>query len=287
MMQKIRQIIAAIVFVLSTLYICGISGFLPEWLNPKILVEIQLIPAILSASFVTVIALIALTFIIGRVYCSAICPLGIFQDLVMRLSKWIKKKRKIKRAKPHYAQANNVLRYSILLLTALFLLFGSTYLVLLLDPYSIFGRFSAAILTPIITFVNNIFASVGNTAGNYTFNFKEYHLPTFAVLSTVILTIGTIVYLDIKYNRLWCNTLCPVGTALGLASRFSLFRITINNDKCVDCKACARTCKSNVIDHLNDYKVDHSRCVSCFNCIDSCKKDALSLSVIKKRATND
>lgn len=266
----------------STLYICGIVGFLPQWLNLQVLIDIQLVPAILSASIATIIALTALTIILGRIYCSAICPLGITQDLIIRLSQWIKKKRKIKRSKTYYKKPKNTLRYIILAASTLFLIFGSSYLLLLLDPYSIFGRISASFLTPIVTWVNNIVAHFTNAAGNYTFTHRDYHWPSVAVLSSVIVTFGTIIYLNTKHQRLWCNTLCPVGTLLGIISRFSVFRIEINNDTCVDCKACAKTCKSNTIDNTNNYKVDHSRCVSCYNCIDACKFDALHLSPTHK-----
>lgn len=282
-MRLLRQVIASIILLVSTLYLCNIAGFLPEWINPKLVIDIQLIPAILSASIVSLVALAAITFLLGRFYCSAICPLGISQDLIIRFSNWVKKKRKTKRSKKYYKKPRNILRYSTLTIAIIALLLGSSYVILLLDPYSIFGRISTVILTPIITFINNIIAHFTNNAGNYTLTHRDYHLTNLAVLLTTFITFGTIIYLNIKHSRLWCNTLCPVGTFLGIFSRFSIFKISIDNDKCVDCKACAKGCKSNTIDNTNNYIVDHSRCVSCYNCIDACKFDALKLSIIKSK----
>lgn len=286
-MRKARQVIASIVLLVSTLYICNIAGFLPQWLRADFLIDIQLIPAILSASIASLIAIAALTFLLGRIYCSAICPLGIMQDLIIRLSNWTKKKRKAKRSKYYYTKPHNILRYAILALSVIFLVFGSSYLLLLLDPYSIFGRISALITTPVITLINNVIAHFTNAAGNYNFTTKDFRWTSIAVILTTLTTFGVIVYMNIKHSRLWCNTICPVGAFLSLFSRFSLFKIDINANTCVDCKACAKACKSNTIDNLNNYTIDHSRCVSCYNCIDACKFDALKLSPIYKSKIND
>ena len=281
-MHRARQIIASLVLLLSTVYICNIAGFLPSWLNPKFLIDIQLVPAILSASIASLAVIAALTFLLGRIYCSAICPLGITQDLIIRFSSWIKNKRKTKRSKIYYKSPRSILRYTVLAISVLTIIFGSSYLLLLLDPYSIFGRISALVLTPVITLINNALAYITNAAGNYTFATKKFHWTNIAVILTTITTFGTIVYLNIKHNRLWCNTICPVGTFLGIFSRFAIFKIHIDTNKCVDCKACAKQCKSNTIDNTNNYRIDHSRCISCYNCIEACKFDALKLSPIHK-----
>ena len=282
-MRKARQVIAGIVLLTSTLYICNIAGFLPQWLSPKFLIDLQLVPAILSASVASLIAIAALTFLLGRIYCSVLCPLGITQDLIIRLSQWIKRKRKIKRSKIYYKAPRNILRYGILALSIITLLLGSSYLILLLDPYSIFGRISTLIISPFTTLINNIIAHFTNAANNYTLVTKDFRWTSLAVIISTVTTFGIIIYLNIKHSRLWCNTICPVGTLLGLFSRFSLFKIEIDNNTCVDCKACAKVCKSHTIDNLNSYTVDHSRCISCYNCIEACKFDALHLSPSIKR----
>ena len=281
-MRRARQVIATFIFTISTIYICGLSGLLPEWLDAKFFVNIQLVPALLSASVATLIGLTALVFLLGRFYCSAICPLGIAQDLIMRSSKWIQKKRKIKAPRAKYRQAHNILRYGLLAATTLVLILGSSYLLILLDPYSIFGRISAVVLNPIINLINNSIAHFTNAAGNYTLTNQAYQWSNIAAIATTIITFGTIIYLNIKHKRLWCNSICPVGTLLGLFSRFAIFKIHIDLNTCTNCKACAKSCKSDTIDYLNNYKIDYSRCVSCYNCIDACKFEALQLSSTRK-----
>ena len=47
------------------------------------LAQLQLVPAILKGSIFIVIALIILTVIFGRIYCSVICPFGLLQDILI------------------------------------------------------------------------------------------------------------------------------------------------------------------------------------------------------------
>ena len=50
----------------------------------------QFLPALLAVNVGVVSVLLVLTLLFGRVYCSVICPLGVFQDVVS----WIAGKRK-------------------------------------------------------------------------------------------------------------------------------------------------------------------------------------------------
>ena len=49
----------------------------------------QFLPALLAVNVGVVSVLLVLTLLFGRVYCSVICPLGVFQDVVS----WIAGKR--------------------------------------------------------------------------------------------------------------------------------------------------------------------------------------------------
>jgi ferredoxin len=77
-----------------------------------------------------------------------------------------------------------------------------------------------------------------------------------------------------RHGRLFCNSLCPVGTLLGLVSRFSLFRVAIDQGKCNLCARCSVQCKAECI-HLKSMRVDFDRCVACFNCIPACPESGI------------
>ncbi|HPN99970.1 MAG TPA: 4Fe-4S binding protein, partial [Opitutaceae bacterium] len=116
-------------------------GLVPHRLGHA-LASVQLVPAALGAaagltlSVIALLAVLALTLALGRVYCSAICPLGIFQDIVSRLARLVgPKKRFLRHAKPL-----SWLRYGLLGATLLAVLAGWSGVALaLLDPYSNYG----------------------------------------------------------------------------------------------------------------------------------------------------
>lgn len=109
-------------------------------------------------------------------------------------------------------------------------------------------------------------------------------LPTFLV---ALATLVVLVVLAWRNGRTYCNTICPVGTVLGFISRYSLYRVTIDTDKCNSCGLCARQCKAACI-NSKEHKIDGSRCVACMNCLDTCRKNALTYAPVwktKKQAT--
>lgn len=90
-------------------------------------------------------------------------------------------------------------------------------------------------------------------------------------------TLIVVVVLAWKGGRTYCNTICPVGTVLGLLSRYSIFRPVIDAGKCTSCSLCSRRCKASCIDFKN-HKIDYSRCVACMDCLDVCNKGAISFT---------
>lgn len=245
--------------------------------------SVQWIPALLSFNLVVIGILLALSLLFGRIYCSSICPLGVFQDIINWKSRFFRKKKK--KLRFNYAKPQNILRYSVLAATVLLFIFGSSFLVILLDPYSTFGRIVTQLIRPLFISVNNVIAAAMSNMGNYSL-YKVEQLAfvplAFGIALAFMLAVSV---LALKYGRLYCNTICPVGTALGFLSRISLFRITINESKCTRCGACEKKCKSECIDS-DAMKVDNSRCVSCFNCLSTCKRNGLKYeSRFKKHET--
>ena len=88
------------------------------------------------------------------------------------------------------------------------------------------------------------------------------------------MTFAILAFLSWKWGRIWCNSICPVGSLLGLVSRFSLFAPVIDTDKCRNCGLCGRRCKSSCIDTSN-HRIDYSRCVACMDCISTCRDGAI------------
>lgn len=268
MLRKIRIALSSVIFLLLTIYILDFSGNLPSSLH--VLAQIQLIPALIGLHAGVLIFLVLLTLVFGRIYCSAICPLGYLQDIVNRISLKFQKKKRFK-----YKKSLTWLRWGVVAITLISFLFGLTFMVGLLDPYSAFTRITTHIFRPVYLAGNNLLEWIFSSFGNHTFYKMSVYLLSVSSLVVALLTLVTVGIMSAINGRDYCNTICPVGTTLGYMSKFSLLKVRIDEDKCNSCGTCGRKCKASCIDTKN-HKIDYSRCVDCFDCIDVCSQSAMS-----------
>lgn len=121
MLRKIRLTFAMICFVLITLLFLDFTGTLHGWFGW--LAKIQFLPAVLALNVGVILFLVILTLVCGRIYCSVICPLGVFQDILAWLGRQPKKRRKLPYSKIIYyinQQVTNIwYKYDILLYNTL------------------------------------------------------------------------------------------------------------------------------------------------------------------------
>ncbi len=273
MLRKIRIALAAVFFVGITLLLIGIGS---EWFGW--MAKLQFLPSMFALNLAVVLGILLLTLLLGRLYCSVICPLGVFQDIVIRLRrayascmtksqarkfKSLKDKGVSPLPKPRkfgndfkYRPEKTVLRYAILVALLISVLCGIQLAISLVAPYSAYGRLVSGI------------AGLVSGAGVAP-----------ALLVVAGLTFVLIVFYAWCGGREWCNTICPVGSILGLVSRFSLFRPVIDKSKCISCGKCVKKCKSACIDG-NAHKIDMSRCVVCFDCIGNCSEGAIKYKFV-------
>ena len=78
MLKIIRVALAWIFWIGITLLFLDFTGTLHAYLGW--MAKVQFLPALLALNVGVVLAMVLLTLVFGRVYCSVICPLGIFQD---------------------------------------------------------------------------------------------------------------------------------------------------------------------------------------------------------------
>ncbi|MDR2836426.1 MAG: 4Fe-4S binding protein [Bacteroidales bacterium] len=268
MLKKIRVILAIIFFSLITFIFLDFADLLPKEFS--VLAKIQFVPAALSLSWIILGIILLLTILFGRIYCSIICPLGVFQDI----SNWFSKKI-IKKKKYNYRKQKTILRLVILGLVIISLFFIDTLFLEFLDPYSAYGRIIYNVFKPIYVAGNNLLETIFTNFGIYTFYKEPIFIASIFAFITGIITFLTIGFLSFFYGRTWCNTICPVGTILGFLNKISILKIRINEEKCNKCSLCAKKCKAFCI-NPKESKIDHSRCVNCFNCINVCKQNAIS-----------
>ena len=90
--------------------------------------------------------------------------------------------------------------------------------------------------------------------------------------------VGIMLAFHLKDNRAFCKYICPITVFLKISSYFSLLRVKVDVDKCVDCGKCIKSCPMDV-DMLDGSRKreNGTECILCLNCIDNCTKDALKL----------
>lgn len=179
-----------------------------------------------------------------------------------------------------YHKPHSILRYIILIATGLLFALGLAWPLTLLDPYSLFGKIASQFFGSIEIFLNNALANIFPNSIPYL---KYTSIATVSFIYGTIALI-TLILFSAAHGRLYCNTICPVGTLLGLIGSKSLFQIRIDSNACKHCNACAKNCKSNCID-IKGQKVDTERCVVCFNCLQHCKFGALHYSLRRPAAS--
>lgn len=198
------------------------------------------------------IAWLIITLLLGRVYCSTACPMGVLQDIAAWLAK-----RLCHRGKGFYRfQPGDWRLRGIIALLVIISATGDSRtrdVALYSDPYSL------------------VVMSSG------------WYVGLLGMLAALMITVAIMV-IAWRTGRTFCNTICPVGTALGAVSQFSLMQLDINPDLCVGCGACEQECKSSCVNAMQ-HTIDHSRCVMCMNCAAVCPNDAIKYRVGKHRLT--
>jgi polyferredoxin len=273
MLKRIRIIVAVFFLAALTLLFLDYTGTVHAYLGWC--AKIQLIPALLNFHLAAAAIFVIITLLIGRFYCSAICPLGIFQDVISRLTNIGKKNRF------NYRPSRKplvILRFVLLAVFLAALATGISVITALLEPYSAFGRMVSQIFGPVYQWGNNVLAGFAERSGSYAFYSVDVWMKSAAALIVAISTFVIVGVFAWKSGRGYCNTVCPVGALFGIVTKFSLIKPSVDKEKCNSCGLCAKNCKASCIDSVNK-EIDYLRCVFCFNCIAICPKKSVTFSL--------
>ena len=252
------RIILAILFFLAALTFLFISrGVHPM----SVLAErVQVIPSAIAVCMGVTAFWFVATLLFGRVYCSTVCPVGTLSDICMTL-----RRRVLRRGKPFRYRARFQARNELFIGYLICLLLGLGAVPFIMEPWNIM-RNVASTVNPSATAATWQTLSIGMGAG----------------VAAGVITIAVIVVWSFFRGRDFCNSICPLGTAMGLLDNHTLFHIEIDPDKCVSCMKCEEGCRSSCI-KVSSRQVDNSRCVRCFSCLDSCPSDAIRFQISRNR----
>jgi polyferredoxin/Pyruvate/2-oxoacid:ferredoxin oxidoreductase delta subunit len=219
------------------------------------------------------------TLFLGRIFCNWICPYGILNQFTGWLFGGRKPKARI--------EAN---RYRRLYEVKYYILIGfivaamlHTLQIGLLDPICLLQRSFTVAILPALTAaaggLSNAAGAVGLTRVAETLGrFGDPKLHQFGWVIGFILFF--LVGMNLAIPRFFCRVLCPLGATLGVLSRFSIWRIERDPNKCINCDSCLRNCEGACDPHTQLRK---SECFVCFNCIEDCSRGALSFTFLPPR----
>lgn len=282
MLKYLRIAVEVVVFLLIVALFVDFSGTIAPFAGW--LAKIQLLPAVLSLNVLVLVLLVIATLLFGRLYCSIVCPLGMFQDIFAAIGL-----KTVRRNKYSFRKENPWLRGAVLIVYIVMLVLGMASIASIIEPYGAFGRMATNLQGFIHRGFNNILAANSEHENNYDYYMVTNQILSWTVFGIASCTFVVLALLSFFFGRWWCSNICPVGTTLSLFSRFSLFRPVINTSKCNGCQLCARNCKASCI-NPKEHTIDMSNCVVCFDCINNCRQGAIKYKVRsfgKKTATVD
>ncbi|MEW6360278.1 MAG: 4Fe-4S binding protein [Planctomycetota bacterium] len=218
----------------------GVEAYLPisSLMSLTYLAKTGIANRVHPAGLVLFMLILALTLLIGRGFCSWVCPIGTLAEYAHRIGR--------------RALGRNLWMPWWLDIP----LRGIKYVVLAFFIYFIF-RMSADGLRHFIYGPYNRIADV-----------KMYLF--FANISrTTLATLITLGILSIIFQNFWCRYLCPYGALLCLCSAPSPLAIRRAEEKCIACGKCARACPNRVpVDAKR--RVGSTECTMCFSCVEVC-----------------
>ncbi len=100
----------------------------------------------------------------------------------------------------------------------------------------------------------------------------------------VILIVFAVVLPFMTNRRWWCDVICPVGSALALFHKISLFRIKIDKVKCNECMDCVQECRTFAMtpQGVEKGEPNSGNCIRCGRCIEACPEEAIDITLLGK-----
>src|SRR4051794_36231029 len=280
--------------------------------TPLVAVATALTTHTIYRNLVWGLVIIAITMMLGRVWCNWMCPFGILHHLFGYIGNRRNTKQMIEvnRYRKIYA-----IKYYIL---AAMIAMASLWMIptAIDSPGKIWQAYNGAELRQ--TGVSRVFAAVGSGIARSA----EEHKPgnsslQIGLLDPIALTVRSLttsvlptvnkatesvytepreywqawivglIFLGFLFANWWiprffCRAICPLGALLGIFSRFSLWRIDRDPVRCTDCDLCIKSCEGASDPHADLRK---SECFVCLNCIEDCPHDALSFRFLPRKAS--
>ena len=197
------------------------------------------------ASLVGILVPVILATLLGRVFCSWICPVTFILELIDRFRKWISGKKYLRNS---LIFARQVLWYTLLAELLVSMVLGAPLFVFLSPP-----------------------GLVGREIMMLVFFHKM------AIEGVVLLLV---LGLELVTRRCFCRSFCPLGGLLALLGKKRRLKVMPLPDHCVSCGKCEKTCPMGLNPRLGEGMSAY--CWNCGDCLDACRTGALAFRWLEK-----
>lgn len=224
---------------------------IPQVLMPFIITKNIVFPARISGHYAAISSMIFIwlftTLLIGRGWCSWVCFYGGWEEGFRQIGK----KRKL-----------NILSKNKEIREFQFGFFGFIVLASICEMSAVYCQwFCPFKLVTEFSPINSVTSLI-------------------AAVLFIGLFLGLVVVMPIlTKKRTQCSSLCPFGAFASLTDGISMFKIKIDNDKCIGCMKCANTCPFSAIDikTIQEKKgKPELTCAKCGECVSVCPQKAIS-----------
>lgn len=254
-LRLIRLIAAVLFFGATVAYFCLPRETVPAIDNLK---RLQPLHLTLGATAGASVVWLLITLVWGRIYCSTVCPVGTLIDGVV----WVRRRVPALRRPFRYKHPSRV-RIHLLFIYLCCVAAGLSLVPLVIHPFHIMG---------------NMLLPFGGTHPLW----MQYGMGMVLGMTIGLVSLLIIVPYALWCGRDFCNVVCPLGIAMGYASRISAFRVAIDPDRCRSCGRCEDGCSASAIKVAGRH-VDNSRCVRCFRCVANCPAGAIRYTMDRHR----
>jgi polyferredoxin len=230
----------------------GVDGFLPisSFMSFYLFLITGEIHSAHPAGLFIFFAIILISLVFGKAFCSWLCPVGFLSELIGDFGKkFFRKDLKLPKILDYPLRSLKYLLLGFLFYSVFFLMSTTALQVFLDSPY------------------------------NLVSDIKMFYF--FADISRfALILVGILFLLSIVLRGFWCRYLCPYGALLGITSLLSPNKIKRNPVSCIDCGLCNKACPSFIkVDKLKTVISDE--CTTCLNCVDACPvENTLQLETI-------
>ncbi len=191
-----------------------------------------------------------ITLLLGRVFCSWMCPVGFFLELNQKVNAALKK------AGIGWNFHIPDFRYTLVAAMLVLAFVFAVPLISVLDPPHVLGRE----------------LMYGFTHGTVS-------------LSGTGLLLGILLFEMVAVSRAWCRSVCPSGGGLSVLGKKRLLNIRMNIEACVHCRQCDDVCPYVLapMGLAKGERFDWTTCDNCGLCRDTCPEGAISYAFKKEK----